>query len=358
MADDASKSESPHKAAKTKPMPKETSIDFGKHKVGNAVPSPNYDPFERLSASGHIYNLRGLGSDPDLSRKVGDLESELTEIRQRLVEQTNALQEEKSGAKKQKQEKEALEKTLNELKVKEQIRFLLDRVGPPAQRQLLDSDEFRQLFFTTRECNAVVMSVDIRRSTELMLKARKPEAYAQFITTLCSDLMKIIIEANGVFDKFTGDGVLAFFPQFYSGDDATYFAISAADRCHRCFNEHYRAHRKSFTSVLTDIGLGIGLDYGPVHLVQVAGGLTVVGAPVVYACRLSGAPAGITLMNQPAYETVTERFGAKCFIDEKTIEIKHEGNMLSYAVRLNGQEHKPQIPEWLTKTALGADKSA
>jgi class 3 adenylate cyclase len=139
------------------------------------------------------------------------------------------------------------------------------------------------------------MSIDIRRSTELMLKARSPEEFASFITTLSTELMKIVMESYGVFDKFTGDGVLAFFPEFYSGPEAASYAIATADKCHAAFARHYRTFRKSFTSVLTEIGLGIGIDYGSVHLVQLGRGLTVVGTAVVYACRLSGAPAGGTL---------------------------------------------------------------
>jgi class 3 adenylate cyclase len=186
-----------------------------------------------------------------------------------------------------------------------------------------------------------------------MLKARNAEAFADFITTLCADLMNIITEQFGVFDKFTGDGVLAFFPDFYTGDDAAYYAVAAADKCHASFREHYQRFRRSFSSVLTGIGLGIGVDYGLVHLVQMAGGLTVVGAPVVYACRLSGAPPGVTLVNQPAYEVVSDRFGAMCFINETNVEIKHEGGMLAYEVRLNGREYKPQRPAWLSEVGVG-----
>jgi class 3 adenylate cyclase len=273
-------------------------------------------------------------------------EDELVKLRKKVDEQTRTLGEEKSSAKEKEQKIVMLESTLEELRAKERIGFLLTRVNQSAQRQLLVSDAFRRAFLECKECVAFVMSVDIRRSTELMLKARSPEAFAAFITTLCADLMNIITEHFGVFDKFTGDGVLAFFPDFYSGDDAAFYAVAAADKCHASFSEHYQRFRRSFSSVLSGIGLGIGVDYGAVHLVQMAGGLTVVGAPVVYACRLSGAPPGVTLVNQPAYEVISDRFGATCFIDETTIEIKHEGGMLAYQVRLNGRDYKPSYPTW------------
>ncbi len=69
------------------------------------------------------------------------------------------------------------------------------------------------------------MSIDIRRSTDLMLKAREPRLFADFVTGLCSKLKNLIVNNYGVFDKFTGDGVLAFFPDFYSGPDAGLLAV-------------------------------------------------------------------------------------------------------------------------------------
>jgi class 3 adenylate cyclase len=276
-----------------------------------------------------------------------NFEEELVELRKQVVDQARVLREEKSSGNEKDQKIAHLESSFSELLAKQQIGFLLNRVNEPAQRQLLTSNEFRRTFLETKECVAFVMSIDIRRSTELMLKARNPELFAGFITTLCTDLMKIITDNFGVFDKFTGDGVLAIFPDFYSGKDAAYYTVAAADKCHESFREHYKRYRRSFSSVLTGIGLGIGIDFGSVHMVQMAGGLTVVGAPVVYACRLSGAPSGVTLVNQPAYEVISDLFGATCFINETTIEIKHEGSMLAYEVRLNGREYKPQLPKWI-----------
>jgi class 3 adenylate cyclase len=309
----------------------------------SAIPESAYRLTTDYSALG---TLGGLVVDRGLTSKHRELESEITALKKTLEERARALNVEKTSAHENKKRIKALETTLQELQAKEQLGFLLNRVSPEAQRALLERDEFRELFLSSRECRAFVMSVDIRRSTELMLKARTAEDFAQFTTTLCGDLMNIVLDSLGVFDKFTGDGVLAFFPDFYSGTDAAFRVVQAADRCHEAFKRHYHAFRRSFTSILTDVGLGIGVDFGSVHLVQMAGGITVVGAPVVYACRLSGAPPGTTLVNQPAYEVISDRFGAFCFTSETSLEIKHEGRMLAYEVRLNGRPHAIAAPEW------------
>ena len=154
-----------------------------------------------------------------------------------------------------------------------------------------------------------------------------------------------------MFDKFTGDGILAFFPDFFSGPDAGYYALLAADRCHKAFQARYHEYRSAFNSVLSDTGLGIGIDYGTVQLVQMASGLSVVGPPVVYACRMGGAPAGKTLLNQPAYEQVSDRFSAGCFVQETDLVTKHEGKTLAYDVSLSKRPYEPKRPDWCTPQA-------
>jgi class 3 adenylate cyclase len=179
-----------------------------------------------------------------------------------------------------------------------------------------------------------------------MLKARNPRLYAEFITILARQLREIILQNYGIFDKFTGDGVLAFFPDFYTGKDAGYFALKAANDCHEVFAEHYASNKHCFTSILKDIGLGIGIDYGEVQIVQIGGDFTVVGTPVVYACRMGGADAGHTYLNQPAFEKLFESYSAICDFDECEITIKHEGKTLAYGVELNGKGYEPDLPEW------------
>jgi class 3 adenylate cyclase len=285
--------------------------------------------------------------------RARELNDTIAHLRREVEDKAMELKHAETGAAEKIAAIAKLEASIAQLTEKERLSFLLARVNEDAQALLLSSERFRKPFLDLSECHAFVMSVDIRRSTELMLKARSPEQFAHFITTLCKDLEEIVKAHFGVFDKFTGDGILAFFPDFFSGEDAAYQVIAAADDCHRLFRERYREFRSSFTAVLTDVGLGIGIDYGPAHLVQMAGGLTVVGAPVVYACRMAGAPPGTTLLNQPGYEKVSERFSGHCFFNETELDIKNEGTTLAYEVRLNRKEYQPKLPSWLKSAGAG-----
>jgi class 3 adenylate cyclase len=280
------------------------------------------------------------------SKPREDLEAEITQLRAKVKEQAQKTIEQQKGSEAERSARRSLEEELKRLKGIEDARHLLDRVRPSAHRLLSQGGELRKQFEEDKPCTAFVMSIDIRRSTELMLKAREPKRFADFITGLCSTLGGIIIDNYGVFDKFTGDGVLAFFPDFYCGNDGGYRAVKVADEAHRAFTEHYSRNRNCFTSVLKETGLGIGVDYGTVQLVRIRDQLTVVGTPVVYACRMGGASAGQTLLNQPAYEHIFERFSAYCNFEETEIEFKHEGKTVAYRVSLNEKAFRLAIPAW------------
>jgi class 3 adenylate cyclase len=291
----------------------------------------------------------------EAAQKGRELNEKIAALRTDIEKKAEELRSAKVGAAEAERAKADIQSRYDELQERERFSFLLSRVNSAARVKLLTSDVFQKQFNDGSPCAAFVMSVDIRRSTDLMLKAKSGQMFAQFITTLCRELEAIIKDSYGVFDKFTGDGVLAFFPDFFSGIDAGYYCIHAAERCHKAFELRYREFRSSFNSVLTDVGLGIGVDYGPAHLFQIAGGMSIVGAPVVYACRMSGAPPGVTLLNQQGYERISERVGSYCFFKETNLEIKHEGRVLAYEVSLNSKEFKPTTPDWVdSSTAVAA----
>ncbi len=274
------------------------------------------------------------------------LNSEIRELQAKISEASKKLEGERRKGEQSQDKVRELEGLISELRVKEDLGFLLTRVSAQAQERLIADPSFREMFAEDRNCDAYVMSVDIRRSTELMLKARTPSAFAEFISHLTRELYACVVRNHGVFDKFTGDGILAFFPTDFSGDDAAYLAVKTASECHQIFQKIYKSSRASFTSVLTGVGLGIGVDRGTVRLLRVAEGLTVVGVPVVYACRLSSAKPGQTLLNQPAFEAIGERFASHVSLQETTIDIKHEGEILAYDAKLT-DDYAIALPKWM-----------
>ena len=240
-------------------------------------------------------------------------------------------------------------KAISRIKIlAEHGRLVLDKLSPLAHDALFSDQALRDRFLAAKsDCTAFILSIDIRRSTELMLKARTAELFGEFMAGLCDDLKSVICDNYGIVDKFTGDGLLASFPEFFSGPDAGYRVISAAHEAHLVFAKRYKRHRHSFSTILADVGLGIGIDYGNVRFMRIAGDLTVVGAPVVYATRMNNAPAGKSILNQPAYEKIVSNYHAFFFLSETELDIKHEGRVLAYEVSLKKRSFTPADPPWL-----------
>jgi len=266
----------------------------------------------------------------DLQRKVTDTLKELNDAKKEHKETKEILSK--------------LEATYRELEAKDKVNHILTRINSLGRQKVLSSQDFLNQFQDKTPCDCVVVSIDIRRSTELMLKARKPDLFSEFITELSHQLSTCIIENFGIFDKFTGDGVLAFFPKFYTGEQAIVWAIKASLECHKIFNKHYNNSRHCFSVFVKDVGLGIGIDYGNVTLVNSANELTVVGIPVVYACRMSGARAGTTILNQPAKEEIERLSKTQTKFIETEINIKNEGTALAYEVELNKNVFETLMP--------------
>ena len=295
---------------------------------------------------------QALGSF-ETSRAPLRLRAEISVLETKAREQAEEISKHTDDKKKAAEEIDKLRGIIDELHSKQGLQHLLRCVSSNAHEKIESDEEFRSQFTSEAEVNAFVVSVDIRRSTELMLKARSPKLFADFITSLCGDLEKIFKQNWAVVDKFTGDGILAFFPEFFSGPDAGFLALRAAKQANDAFSNRYREFRTSFTTVLKDVGLGTGIDYGKVHQVRMAGALTIVGQPVVYACRMGGAPAGKILMNQPAFEVINSRYETLTMISETSISIKAEGDLVAYDVQLLKRDFTPKSPGWIPALSEG-----
>jgi hypothetical protein len=313
--------------------PDNTSILFTKPTLPNTVftmTTPAIPPDPRMA---------------QLERQLAEKDVELAKLKQHYIAELA----------KEKRDNEELTKAKSAFDKEQQLSTIRSSVGPEAKERLLADAEFRSKFQEKKCCQAFVMSVDIRKSTDLMLRAVRPSDFAQFISELSLALRNVIFEHDGVFDKFTGDGILAFFPEFFSGPDAGMLSVMAAEKCHSVFKALYNGSLDRFTTARSDIGLGIGIDVGQVELMTNLGNLTVVGHPVVYACRFGGAPTDCTYLNRQAYRDIFARYSAYCSFETAEIDVKGEGRMFAYRAQYNGKEFQPELPEWRKKRAAGSD---
>jgi len=334
-----------------------TSIDTSKHAVIGARIDELFVRFPELVRPADTGEKPAMSTATVVDQETVRLQSDICRLEVERIEQAVKIHELQRDVEAQLVEHRNLRdaiaryaSTTEELERKQRLQPLLARVCAPAQEALLLSDladRFQEhLFNETNPCCAFVVSIDIRRSTELMLKTKSARQFALFLTTLGDKLRRIVIDEYGVFDKFTGDGILAFFPEFYSGKDAALRVIRAAQACHREFQRHYRQSWGSFTAIMKDTGLGIGVDFGAVQGIQIGGEITVVGGPVVYACRLGAAQAGKTVLNHPAYEKISQYVRA-CICHETEIDFKHEGPFVAFEVVHFDDQHSPATPEWM-----------
>jgi class 3 adenylate cyclase len=181
-----------------------------------------------------------------------------------------------------------------------------------------------------------------------MLLAKTPEKYVEFMHALEDSLRSRILENYGIIDKFTGDGLVAHFPLFYSGEDAAVLCLKTAAECHREFEKIYAQKADCFIVTLADAALGIGVDFGKVHFAIRGQELIAVGTPVVYASRLSSVEGGRTVLNQQAWHIVHERYPTLVISQEKLkIPLKYQGECIAIAVQLQPGELCVKDPPWL-----------
>ena len=178
----------------------------------------------------------------------------------------------------------------------------LERHAPPDWRDRFRADVLIDAVVATTPLQMFVMAADIRESTTLMKEAVHFELFAKIMDKFVSAVRRGIGTPGGWFDKFTGDGFLAYWVVQRGPDEEAHqraFVDAAGNLAHTA-NElvqlfHSRViedFRRNSRNLSDGVGLSIGLDAGPGFLVEIAGELTVVGPPVVGAVRMVTAAAG------------------------------------------------------------------
>lgn len=197
--------------------------------------------------------------------------------------------------------KEALASDWEEIrKDRNRIVELLEAHAPADWEQRFDKEKLLDSIASGEPIQMFVMAADIRESTMLMKEAVKFEQFAYVMDKFVSSVRQGITRSGGWFDKFTGDGFLAYWVVQSSSKEEfderfveaagnmTHTAYSLVELFHNRVLEDFRANSRNLSG---GVGLSMGLDAGPGHLVQIAGELTIVGPPVVGAVRMVTAAA-------------------------------------------------------------------
>jgi class 3 adenylate cyclase len=175
------------------------------------------------------------------------------------------------------------------------IEGLLEAHAPPDWEKRFRRDELLDAIIDGEPLQMFVMAADIRESTMLMKEAVRFERFAFIMDKFVTAVRRGIGSPGGWFDKFTGDGFLAYWivqsapedeydEQFVqAAGNIVHTAQSLIDFFHRRVLEDFRSNSRNLSE---GVGLSMGLDAGPGYLVQIGGELTVVGAPVVGAVRM------------------------------------------------------------------------
>lgn len=160
--------------------------------------------------------------------------------------------------------------------------------------------------------NSFVVSIDIRKSTRLMELAKSESSFFTFISEFVRDSREKIDKAGGLFDKFTGDGILCHFiiledtskkdPKKEIIGEVAEKILELCSELHDTFDKTYKKYiDQNFFKCEPVVGLGIGVDFGEVSFSVIDEEFYAVGTPVVYACRLSDADAKQTYFNTRAF---------------------------------------------------------
>jgi class 3 adenylate cyclase len=177
---------------------------------------------------------------------------------------------------------------------------LLRPHAPPDWEHRFRTKELLDAVIDGEPIQMFVMAADIRESTTLMKESVRFERFAMVMDKFVSSVRQGIRQSGGWFDKFTGDGFLAYWivqpgraaeyeERFVqTTGEVAHTANVLVELFHHKVLEDFRANSRNLSA---GVGLSMGLDAGPGYLVKIADELTVVGSPVVGAVRMVTAAA-------------------------------------------------------------------
>lgn len=162
-----------------------------------------------------------------------------------------------------------------------------DRFDPT---RTIVSPTIRKSILSHSAVEAIVLTADIRRSASILKESIDIPQYAHMLDDFVGEFRTVLSYHGGWFDKFTGDGFICYWlveSNFVEIMDTVLdFSCAVMDNFRTYY---YPTFVSNMRNVPSGIGLSIGVDAGPCHLLSIAGDLTIVGSPIVGSVRMNDA---------------------------------------------------------------------
>ena len=194
-----------------------------------------------------------------------------------------------------------------------QIKAVVERHAPPGWEEVLPFDQVLKRLSRPKYAPSlpmVVLCADISGSTRLLMEAKRVNILANNLRDLFDTILGAVIRPyGGWFDKFMGDGLLAYWPcpdgQF---EEATELALKSSLGIGAYFTTNLpKLVAGKSQEEMPPPDLYFGVAAGDVQLLMVAKDLTIFGMPVVTATRFAGlALPGETLCGETVAKTIKE----------------------------------------------------
>lgn len=168
--------------------------------------------------------------------------------------------------------------------------------------------------------DTISIVADIRRSQDLITYSRTQD-YSTKIIEFIANVKDIILSNNGIFDKFTGDGFIAYFNKYMCDSIGSNYYNQAWMACVRIMayaNTFFDEWTQYLRKVPEEkIGLSIGIDSGDILYTILDHQLFAVGEPCVWATRMcSAGHKGEVVFNNIPYRNLIKQYPEMNFHDE------------------------------------------
>ena len=185
------------------------------------------------------------------------------------------------------------------------LQLALHRYVDSEVADIILTDPERHLKLGGESRDVTVLFADLRDFTRF--SATHPATQVvDVLNMVFNELVEIVFNHKGTFDKFLGDAIMAFFGAPIAGVDDTQRALKAALEMQRCFQ---RLKTEAKGNILESLGLGVGIHSGEVTVGNIGServmDYTVIGDNVNISRRLQElARPGEILISETTYHLV------------------------------------------------------